>query len=654
MDAAAMKHMASNFAKLCKFEGVDFRRWQKKMHFLLSSMSVVYVLTTPMPEYGGDNPTVEQVRKRTNWDNDDYVCRGLILNGMSDPLFDIYQNIESSKELWNSLEAKYMAEDASSKKFLDSDKPNSNNVASPSFVNMVEHNNFSRYNDNKGKRKHHDNTRADPNKKDKSTCWKCGKTSHIKRDCKGANVGNKDNGSCTKGSVDGSYNSLKEATVHVCKDRCWFKTYESLNNGSILYMGNESTALVYGCGYVDLRVPNKRNMITPYEVWRKRKQNLDLPPWFEVVGKLLQTSWLQIDLQKKTKVARISTIRLLIAMASIYNLIIHQMDVKTAFLNGDLDEEVDLTKEFLSSRFSMKDMGEANIILVSNPMDISEKLMPNNGQVVSQREYSKVIGCLMYAMTCTRPDISFAVGKLSRYTSNTGTQHWQTIQPRFSTEVLKKTMDYRIEIYWLSSVLEGYTIAAGINNTKDLSSISGCVITLAKAYSQMYNGKSRHLGVRHSMIRELITNEVISIKLVRSQQNLVDHLMKGLARVLVIKSAEGMGLKWNIQWTEALYLHIIPRMCLEPAEKEDEVVNFLMVNFFKKVFSRIMNKDEPPIMVVLACIEVLGAYDLGVVTPRALVYAGLMTSGDARSWYMISGDAKSWVLSVFAYYSWSY
>ncbi|GKB49568.1 hypothetical protein Tco_0900321 [Tanacetum coccineum] len=39
-------------------------------------------------------------------------------------------------------------------------------------------------------------------------------------------------------------------------------------------------------------------------------------------------------------------------------------------------------------------------------------------------------------------------------------------------------------------------------------------------------------------------------------------------------------------------------------------------------------------------------YDLGVVTPRALVYAGLMTSGDARSWYMINGDVKSWVLSV--------
>nr|GEW92690.1 zinc finger, CCHC-type [Tanacetum cinerariifolium] len=51
--AAAMKHMASNFSKLEKFEGVDFRRLQKKMHFLLSSMSVVYALTTPMPEDGG-------------------------------------------------------------------------------------------------------------------------------------------------------------------------------------------------------------------------------------------------------------------------------------------------------------------------------------------------------------------------------------------------------------------------------------------------------------------------------------------------------------------------------------------------------------------------------------------------------------------------
>ena len=39
-------------------------------------------------------------------------------------------------------------------------------------------------------------------------------------------------------------------------------------------------------------------------------------------------------------VTRISSIHMLIAIAVIHNLEIHQMDVKTAFLNGDLDEEI--------------------------------------------------------------------------------------------------------------------------------------------------------------------------------------------------------------------------------------------------------------------------------------------------------------------------
>ncbi|GJT39610.1 hypothetical protein Tco_1116450 [Tanacetum coccineum] len=33
------------------------------------------------------------------WENDDYICRGHILNGMSDSLFDVYTNVESDKEL---------------------------------------------------------------------------------------------------------------------------------------------------------------------------------------------------------------------------------------------------------------------------------------------------------------------------------------------------------------------------------------------------------------------------------------------------------------------------------------------------------------------------------------------------------------------------
>ncbi|GJY78441.1 zinc finger, CCHC-type containing protein [Tanacetum coccineum] len=158
--------------------------------------------------------------------------------------------------------------------------------------------------------------------------------------------------------------------------------------------------------------------------------------------------------------------------------------------------QFDMIKEFFSSKFSMKDMGEADVILgirikhesnekeisqsyyiekvlnkfnyfdctsVSTPMDTNEKLMPNNGQVVSQLEYSKVIGCSMYAMTCTRPDIAFAVGKLSRV-----------------LKYLKKTMNYSLIYTSYPSVLEGYTDARWISNTGDNSSTSGWVFLLGR------------------------------------------------------------------------------------------------------------------------------------------------------------------------------
>ena len=43
-------------------------------------------------------------------------------------------------------------------------------------------------------------------------------------------------------------------------------------------------------------------------------------------------------------VAKILSIRVLLVLASIYKLIVYQMDVKTAFINGDLDDEVYMEK----------------------------------------------------------------------------------------------------------------------------------------------------------------------------------------------------------------------------------------------------------------------------------------------------------------------
>nr|GEV26297.1 zinc finger, CCHC-type [Tanacetum cinerariifolium] len=177
------------------------------MHFFLSSMSVVYMLTTLIPEDRDDNPTVEQVRKRAKWEKDDYVCRGLIFNG------DL-----TLVELGSHLRIEDRVQ--------DNDKPKGNNVG-PLVINMVEHNNSFRYNDNKGKRKHHDNTKVDPNKKPKVTCWKCGILRHLKKDCKSVNVGNKGNGTCTKGSVDGFSNSLKGQNMFIKSLQVYYVAYVS-------------------------------------------------------------------------------------------------------------------------------------------------------------------------------------------------------------------------------------------------------------------------------------------------------------------------------------------------------------------------------------------------------------------------------------------
>ncbi|GJZ76680.1 hypothetical protein Tco_0641352 [Tanacetum coccineum] len=49
------------------------------------------------------------------------------------------------------------------------------------------------------------------------------------------------------------------ATTHVCKDRCWFKTYEPVEDGSVLYMGNDHFAPVHGkkCGYMHVYESDK-------------------------------------------------------------------------------------------------------------------------------------------------------------------------------------------------------------------------------------------------------------------------------------------------------------------------------------------------------------------------------------------------------------
>lgn len=66
----------------------------------------------------------------------------------------------------------------------------------------------------------------------------------------------------------------------------------------------------------------------------------------------------------------------------------------------------------------------------------------NTSNLVSQLEYEKVIGYLMYLITCIMPDIAYAIGKISRYTSNPNHMQWHEVIKIL--RYLKKTQDYGI------------------------------------------------------------------------------------------------------------------------------------------------------------------------------------------------------------------
>jgi hypothetical protein len=74
--------------------------------------------------------------------------------------------------------------------------------------------------------------------------------------------------------------------------------------------------------------------------------------------------------------------------------------------------------EKIPSRF-----GFENSKSYPNPYDPSLKLRKNKRQGVEQLRYSQIVGSLMYLASATRPNISYAVSKLSRFNSNLENDH---------------------------------------------------------------------------------------------------------------------------------------------------------------------------------------------------------------------------------------
>ena len=77
----------------------------------------------------------------------------------------------------------------------------------------------------------------------------------------------------------------------------------------------------------------------------------------------------------------------------------------------------------------------------------------------------------MYLASATHPDISFAVSKLIRFTSNPGNDHWCGIDRVMRH--LKGTMSYGIHYSMYPGVLEGYSDSNWITDADELKATLG-------------------------------------------------------------------------------------------------------------------------------------------------------------------------------------
>ncbi|KAL0290713.1 UNVERIFIED_CONTAM: Retrovirus-related Pol polyprotein from transposon TNT 1-94 [Sesamum angustifolium] len=408
--------------------------------------------------------------------------------------------------------------------------------------------------------------------------------------------------------------------------------------------------------------------------------SLEAKQWKEAVKSEMDSivsneTWEGIDyFDTYSPVARLTTIRVLIALASVYNLSIHQMDVKTAFLYGELEDEIYMDQpegfvahgneskvcKLVKSLYGLKqapkqwhekfdqtilafgftDMGEADVILgiklirstdgiaisqshyvekilekfgyqnsriAKMPYDSSVALFKNeSGVSVAQLRYSQIIGSLQYLANGTRPDISFCVSKLARYTSCPDKTHWGALDRVL--RYLKSTMSLAIHYGRFPAVPKGYSDASWIAKNFGSNGCSGYVFTLgggavswksakqtlitrstfeaelcaldttgteaewlfgllsqlpivsqplppiavhcdsqttiAKVRNRKYNQKTkRHIQVILKSIRALVSDRVIGIDFVGTKDNVADPLTKGLDLSQVNKSRLGMGLK---------------------------------------------------------------------------------------------------------------
>ncbi|GKE76739.1 hypothetical protein Tco_1542859 [Tanacetum coccineum] len=166
--------------------------------------------------------------------------------------------------------------------------------------------------------------------------------------------------------------------------------------------------------------------------------------------------------------------------------------------------------------------------------------------------YASLVGSLMYALVCTRPDLTFLVGMLSRYQRNPRKDHWKASKKVL--RYLQGTKDYSLT-YRRTNLLEvvGYfdTDDKGCKDTR--KSTSGYIFLLAEGGLRIVdticrllkifcdnsaavffskNNKSgsdsKHIDIKYLKVRDHVGRKEVSIVHINIESMIADPMTKGL------------------------------------------------------------------------------------------------------------------------------
>nr|GEV75114.1 hypothetical protein [Tanacetum cinerariifolium] len=189
--------------------------------------------------------------------------------------------------------------------------------------------------------------------------------------------------------------------------------------------------------------PLRKNVINIKWLWKNNRdeENTVIRNKSRLVAKgYAQKEGVDFD-ESFAPVARLEAVRLFIAYAAHKSFTVYQMDVKTTFLYGPLEEEVYVNQPdgFVDPYHSDKvyrlkkalyGLKQAPRVCVGTPRDIKHLDADLSGTPVDQTKYRSMVGALMY-LTTSRPDLMHATCYCARYQAKPTEKHLTAVKRIF-------------------------------------------------------------------------------------------------------------------------------------------------------------------------------------------------------------------------------